>query len=75
MRIDYLKDITNLKEYIYQSQSNYNGADYIDVRYFEASKDLDERIQFIINEKSKAMTDVFNSKINKILKLNEVLTK
>jgi len=41
MRHDYLKDLSHLREYMFQKDQA--KADYIDVRYFEAGKDLDEK--------------------------------
>ena len=59
MRYDYLKDISHLREYMIQKE-NVLMVDYIDVRYFEATKDIDEKTQILINEKISQMALKFN---------------
>lgn len=72
MRINYLKDITHLKDFMFVKDNYYEGAEYIDVRFFEATKDIsDENMQLILNEKLSSMAIIFNSKLNKVLKINE----
>lgn len=63
MRYNYLKDISHLKEYMFMKDKHYT-VDYLDVRFFEASKDLDIKTQAIINEKVAAMGLKFNSQIH-----------
>lgn len=46
-----MKDISHLREFIYQKDAEHSLVGYIDVRFFEASKDLDPHAQSIINEK------------------------
>jgi hypothetical protein len=55
MRSNYLKDITHLKEYMFVRDNYTTSTDYIDVRFFEASKDIDENTQLIVNDKVSAM--------------------
>ncbi|CDW88897.1 UNKNOWN [Stylonychia lemnae] len=73
MRHDYLKDLSHLREYMFQKDQA--KADYIDVRYFEASKDLDEKIQAIINEKVGLMALKFNTQLHQLQKTNEIYYK
>lgn len=61
MRYTYLKDISHLKEYMYLKDNSQTVIDYVDVRYFEATKDVDERTQTIINEKISQMGMKFNT--------------
>lgn len=42
MRYDYMKDIMHLKESIFRGK-NLNKMEFIDVRYFEGTKDLDHK--------------------------------
>lgn len=41
MRYDYLKDLSHLREYMVQKDSN--TMDFVDARFFEPTKDVDER--------------------------------
>ena len=61
MRYDYLKDVNHLKEYMYQKDQAKYVVDYIDVRYFETTQDLDEKTQIIINEKLNLMAMKYNN--------------
>lgn len=61
MRYTYLKDIVHLKEYMFLKDQANTVIDYVDVRYFEATKDIDEKTQAIINEKISQMGMKFNS--------------
>ena len=61
MRYTYLKDISHLKEYMYLKDNSQTVIDYVDVRYFEPTKDVDERTQTIINEKISQMGMIFNT--------------
>lgn len=46
--------------------------DYVDVRFFEATSDLDERTQAIINEKVSAIGMRFNAQIHKLRQTNDI---
>ena len=71
MRYDYLKDLCHLREYMFQKDTKNSNIDYIDVRFFEASNDIDERVQVIINEKVAAMGMRFNTQLHKLKQTNE----
>ena len=43
MRFDYMKDISHLREFLYHKELSNKYTEYIDVRYFEATKDIDEK--------------------------------
>lgn len=47
-------------------------ADYVDVRYFEASRDIEPKTQAIINEKLSAMGTRFNAQIHKLRQTNDI---
>ena len=72
MRINYLKEITHLKEYMFVKDNQFDGAQYIDVRYYEASKDLDETTQAIINDKLRAMSANFNNRVQQLQQSNDI---
>ncbi len=46
---------------MYLKDNSKTMIDYVDVRYFEATKDVDERTQTIINEKISQMGMKFNT--------------
>jgi len=46
------------------------GPDFIDVRFFEASKDVDPKTQKIINEKLESMARLYNQKIKGLMQSN-----
>lgn len=72
MRYDYLKDLCSLREYVFQKEIKGSQQDYIDVRYFEASTDIDERTQAIINDKLSAMGMRYNAQIHKLSQTNDI---
>ena len=61
LRYDYMKDLVHLREYMFQKEVRNSTMDYVDVRFFEATSDLDERTQAIINEKVSAIGMRFNA--------------
>ena len=64
MRHNYLKDLSHLREYMFQKEQQKYFIDYIDVRYFEAASDLDEQTKAIINEKISAMGMKYNAQLH-----------
>ena len=43
MRYDYMKDLCHLREYMFQKDVKNSSVDYVEVRFFEATQDLDEK--------------------------------
>lgn len=75
MRYTYLKDLVHLKEYMFLKDQANTIIDYVDVRYFEATKDIDPKTQAIINEKISQMGMKFNAQLHQLQKTNEVYYK
>lgn len=72
LRYDYMKDLVHLREYMFQKEVRNSTMDYVDVRFFEATSDLDERTQAIINEKVSAIGMRFNAQIHKLRQTNDI---
>jgi hypothetical protein len=44
LRYDYMKEICHLRDYMFQKEIKHANLEYIDVRFYEASKDIDPKI-------------------------------
>ena len=43
MRFDYMKDISHLREYLFQKEIKNKDVEFIDIRFFEPSADIDPK--------------------------------
>jgi hypothetical protein len=66
MRYDYMREISHLREQMFQKEIRNKDVEYIDVRFFEPTADIDPKIQAIINEKLSAMAVRYNSQIHRL---------